>query len=280
LVKEKYGISQKDTWNPADIWLIQDESTREKELKKVSSGQAPKIQQLNEMMKKQFKKRQIVGVSLKKISGKEAIWEEVNVGNVIFKGSDYKFEVDFVRCKLSSKDDGTLTSSDTIIAIKDKTNKYKFQMRQNSKGFSNQKLEPSQVGAGAARLGKVPQDMFRPMIRIDYRMSYTNTWRDYPQDAKTFNKHFSRYWSMFTTIYDNGVETDIKKSKSAFKKAILDSFSTDDANNGVTTSKLMQLDFLSQLFDLKKKKREELLTNMLFLAMKKGEKFGPFGKLY
>jgi len=237
------------------------------------------MQELNEVMKKQFKKREVVGVSLKKISGKTAIWEEVNVGDVMFTGTDYKYEVDFVRCKLSSKDNGALSSSDTIIAIKDLGKKYKFQMRQNSKGFSNQKLEPSQVGAGAARLGKVPQDMFRPMIAIDYKMGYTNKWQDYPQDADTFIKRFSKYWSMFSSIHSS-VETGIRKNKSDFKKAILDSFATDDGANGVTTSKLMQLDFLSQLFGLSKKKREDLLTNMLFLAMKKGEKFGPFGKLY
>ena len=278
LVKNKYGISKKDTWNPADIWLIQDESKREKELEKVADGVAPKIEQLNEVMKKQFKQRQIIGVSLKKISGKEALWEEVNLGDVVFNTTDYKFEVDFIRCKLSSKNDGGLTSGDSIIAIKDKTNTYKFQMRPNSKGFSNQKLEPSQVGASAARLGKVPQDMFRPMIKEDYKMRFENNWRQYPQEAKTFNKHFLSYWDMFNKIYDNGVDTDTEKTKSAFKKAIVDSFANDDI--GVATSKLMQLDFLSQLFALKKKKREELLTNMLFLAMKKGAKFGPFGKLY
>ena len=29
-----------------------------------------------------------------------------------------------------------------------------------------------------------------------------------------------------------------------------------------------------------KEKREKLLTDMVFLAMKKGEMFGPFAKLY
>lgn len=278
LVKDEYGISRKDTWNPADIWLVKDETAREKELKNVAKGVAPKIEQLNEMMKKQFNNRQVVGVSLKKISGKDAIWEEVNVSDVMFKTTDYKFKVDFIRCKLSSKDDGGLTSSDSIISIKDKSNTYKFQVRQNSTGFSNQKLEPSQVGAGAARLGKVPQDMFRPMIKEDYKMSYENKWRQYPKDSATFSKTFATWYSKFTTVYDNGVETEIGRNKTAFKNAILNSFKTDD--EGVTTAKLMQLDFISQLFDLTKKKREELLTNMLFLAMKKGEKFGPFGKLY
>jgi hypothetical protein len=279
LIKTKYGISQKDTWNPADIWLIQAQSTREKELERAAKGTAPKIQELNEVMKKQFKKRQVVGVSLKKISGKEAIWEEVNVDDVMFKGADYNFEVQLARCKLDSKVDGTFTSSDTVIAIGDGEPKYKFQIRQNSKGYNNQKFEPSMKGAGAARLGKVPQDMLRPMLVNDYDFTFTNSWRNYPQNAGDFMKDFNSYWKMFTIIYPH-VETNIKKTKKDFEKAFLKSWSSEDEKNGVTTSKLMQLDFLSQLFSLKKENREDLLTDMIFLAMKKGAKFGPFGKLY
>ena len=279
LIKTKYGISQKDTWNPADIWLINNQNAREKELEKAATGTAPKIQELNEVMKKQFKKREVVGVSLKKISGKEAIWEEVNVGDVMFTGGDYNFEVQLARCKLDSKPDGSFASSDTIIAIGDGEPTYKFQIRQNSKGYNNQKFEPSQKGAGAARLGKVPQDMLRPLLANDYGFKFTNSWRDYPQSAGEFMKDYEKYWNMFSSIHSH-VETNIKKNKKDFENAFLKSWASDDDKNGVVNSKLMQLDFLSQLFKLKKEQREDLLTDMLFLGMKKGAKFGPFGKLY
>jgi hypothetical protein len=134
-------------------------------------------------------------------------------------------------------------------------------------------------GAGAARLGKVPQDMFRPMIKSDYGFTFTNSWKDYPKSEDEFMKHFEKYWKMFTIIYPH-VETGINNTKKDFKNSFLKSWKTDDKKNGVTSSKLMQLDFLSQLFSLKKKPREQLLTDMLFLAMKKGSMFGPFGKLY
>ncbi len=50
----------------------------------------------------------------------------------------------------------------------------------------------------------------------------------------------------------------------------------------IAMSKLMQVDFLYQvLIKLKdNKKRDDLTTNMFFLAQKKGPMFGPFGKLY
>ena len=49
----------------------------------------------------------------------------------------------------------------------------------------------------------------------------------------------------------------------------------------VANSKLMQLTFLDKLLKIKpKKKYTEFWTDMVFLSIKKGDRFGPFGKLY
>ena len=46
-------------------------------------------------------------------------------------------------------------------------------------------------------------------------------------------------------------------------------------------SKLMQMHFLSQVLDITDKtKYTEFWTDMVFLSIKKGDRFGPFGKLY
>lgn len=42
----------------------------------------------------------------------------------------------------------------------------------------------------------------------------------------------------------------------------------------------MQLYFLDMLMGMKEKKRNQFMTDMTFLAQKKGDRFGPFGKLY
>ena len=47
----------------------------------------------------------------------------------------------------------------------------------------------------------------------------------------------------------------------------------------IAMSKLMQLDFLNQLFSLENKV-DRFTKSMYFLAQKKGNIFGPFGKLY
>jgi len=48
----------------------------------------------------------------------------------------------------------------------------------------------------------------------------------------------------------------------------------------VKETKLQQLDFVYYIMQIRMSERNELLTNMLYLAEKKGAQFAPFGKLY
>ena len=79
---KKYGISKKDTWNPADIWLV----WNLREAKKVIDTAIDKhddIKVLNDKMRELFHHHMIVGISLKQV-GSTARWEEVN-----YMGSDF-----------------------------------------------------------------------------------------------------------------------------------------------------------------------------------------------
>ena len=51
----------------------------------------------------------------------------------------------------------------------------------------------------------------------------------------------------------------------------------------IANIKLMQMYFIDKVLQLSKDKRDEFLTDLLFVSQKKGDKvfdFGPFGKLY
>jgi hypothetical protein len=61
---------------------------------------------------------------------------------------------------------------------------------------------------------------------------------------------------------------------------MLSSYNSDDLKNGVSHTKLMELDFLFCIYSLPEKKRNKMLTDMVYLAEKRGSQFGPFGKLY
>ena len=82
---------------------------------------------------------------------------------------------------------------------------------------------------------------------------------------------------MFNDI-DNKIKTDCKDGDE-FARVITNIFSGD--KEWVAQSKLMQLTFLHHALEITdKKKYTEFWTDMLFLSIKKGDRFGPFGKLY
>ena len=54
----------------------------------------------------------------------------------------------------------------------------------------------------------------------------------------------------------------------------------DGKRSDYAHSKLMQLDLLSKLASKSIEKQELILTSLAYLAQKKGQVFGPFGKLY
>ena len=178
--------------------------------------------------------------------------------------------------KLSLKGRGVFSSQDTIIKVKEGTRyEYKFQIKMNSRGFSNLKFEPTMKGAGAARLGKVPLDMLKTMMRADYKLIFTNNNSEFPKTVEEFAKEQDKFLKMWKNI-KNHCQTEIR-TEEEFINNFKEAFSVE---SDVANSKLMQLQFLDMLYSKKKDEYNELLTNMVFLAMKKGKYFGPFGKLY
>ena len=79
IVKDNFKISKKDVWNPADIWLIWDKNKARAYIESSVAGEPKDIGLLNAAMRKMLKDHEIVGISLKKISGKEAKWQILNL---------------------------------------------------------------------------------------------------------------------------------------------------------------------------------------------------------
>ena len=285
LVRDKFKISKKDNWNPADIWVIQNEHQAIDKIKNAVRGNYPTITELNNVMKGMWRDKELKGISLKVISGETAIWEEVNLDDSLFEDKNEPpiFEITWSSCKLNLKND-KFDSADTIVNVKEGKSIYVFQIRQNSRGFNNLKFEPTKKGFGAARLGKVPLDKLKGMMNgRPFNLSFMNSHTNYPKDSRIFNRDQEKYIKMWNKIKKH-VITDIETKKefvSNFMTAFDDpTKNIKDSQKSIATSKLMQLDFLAQVFGMGKEKSNELFTNMAFLAQKKGEGFGPFGKLY
>lgn len=278
LIRSKFGVSQKDNWNPADIWMIRDEPGVRKIIEDtVAGGKSQTIQELNAVMRALFKERRVVGISLKKVSGKMAEYQEYNLDDVTLDSKhNYRLNVDSIKLYLGLQ--GTkFSTQDTVIVVKGEQVEYKFQIKGNdSQVFSNLKFEPTQKGYGAARIGKAPVDMVALLIK-DNHLKFENENKKYPKTAQEFVARQAEYEKMFKFIRTKNVNTGTATDVSTFITNITTVFGTEPH---VANSKLMQLTFLNQILSLSKDKLDELMTDMVFIAAKQGSRFGPFGKLY
>ena len=276
LVNQKFGITKKDNWDPADMWIIKGSVASVVKVieDNVAGSKATQtIEELNSIMREMFKKKIVVGVSLKKVSGSQAKWEEFNVKELTLEErDDYNFPDVESKIRLDAN-----MSQDTVVKLtKSGGQGYKFQIKANdSRSFSNLKWEATQIGAGAARGGKAQVDQVVQLLK-DNGQDFDKSNRNYPQNIEDFRKKKREYVQMFDRVKSKA-ETEITNSDE-FVTNIENKFLTEPY---VANSKLMQLAFLDAVYKITPKNgRLEVWTDMVFLAIKKGNKFGPFGKLY
>ena len=271
-VNTRYQIKKKDSLNPADIWMINEEKVVKNRL-----NIARNLQEHNNIMRKLYKERKLCGISLKAVSGNNARFEEVNMKETLPETESYM--LDNITMKMSITPEGRLDTTDTVIKISAETKSISFQIRPNSKGFNNLKFESSQKGAGAARLGKAPLNMVKKMLESYgiLESDFENKWQMYPGNGAEFEEEQDDYKMMFDAIHGD-VVSNIQKDD--FIPNVARSFETTDVANGYITGKLMQLKFVYHLLQLTDEEQGRLLTEMAYASQKIGKIFGPFGKLY
>jgi len=276
VIVQKFGISKKDNWDPADMWLIKSSVKQITDVidKTVAGSKGSQtIEELNVVMRSLYRERKLVGISLKKVSGAQAKYEEFNVKELTLDEIDeYNFPNVESKIRLDPK-----MSQDTVVKLTKKDGKgYKFQIKgNNSTGFSNLKWEATQIGAGAARGGKAQVDMVVQLLK-DNGETFDKANGSYPKDLDEYNKRKKEFSDMYERV--SKVADTETSSVDEFNKNIKAAFFE---RPHVANSKLMQLAFLDAVYKVKpKKKQQELWTDIVFLAIKKGNKFGPFGKLY
>ena len=289
LVRKEYGISSKDNWNPADIWLIQNESKWKTLIDKaVSSGtrgrsKAKTIVELNSIFRMLFRARQVFGISLKKVAiGQDATIQFVNDKSEFFSKLDkLHFDYEASECKMGLKKDKegamTLSTQDTRLFIKDGGNTYNFQIKgNNSTGFSNLKYEPTSSGATAARLGKATVELVEQLLK-DYSLSFQKSNESYPKDAEQFIANRGGNWKDLIGKLDKaGVDLDVSSSDQAYDN-LLFVFGTKPH---VGNAKCQQIKWLSEYLSLSTEERGNFGTDMVFLAKKEGREYGAFAKIY
>jgi hypothetical protein len=293
LIKDKFGISRKDSWNPADIWLIRKKDVfRTKIIKELAGPRGTQtIKELNAIMRSMFQKREVVGISLKLISGQQAKYQEVNVSEAFFKKlenmqGEYDFKLSRIVFKLNLKGNSFATQ-DTNIFLKDSDKEVaKFQLKGNTTSrLANLKFEGTEIGASAARLGKAPLNLVEQLSGMVDRNLYNQATKangTYPTTSEEFSKRESEFTEMFARVVRHPLMSEIGiKTKKQFVDNMGQVFRGTSSH--IANVKLMQLYYIDRLLQLNGDVRDEYLTDLLFIAQKKGNKifdFGPFGKLY
>lgn len=291
---KQYGISQKDNWNPADIWLIKDEQKWRNALIKHSSVEgssspssiANNLQQCNAILRDAWAKHEIIGISLKAIgSGDTARWEAVNTTTeFINKRSDINFrltfELDEIRCFLQIDKDGGVTQ-DSWVYIDNGEITYKFQIKANNssdRSGSNLKYEGQQEGAGAARLGKATVDLLLNIMK-EAGIPFDREKKSYPMSVEQLVKKETEYRKKLKFLASKGVKlsNDGTQTADMAYDALLYLMNREA---WVANSKCQQITWLYQLLNLEGQKQQEFLADLVFLSKKEGKRYGPFGKIY
>ena len=326
-IAKKLGVNKKDTWNPADVWIVDTKKEPNLEKKLTETVQINskypteqkekdrKIQELNTVLRNFYRNQILIGVSLKK-SGKHAIYVPVNVKETEEKTlSEFKAiegitcKIDKIVCQLTLKP-ATSTELDTYKMILEKVGvspKYypKDPMSFNAKHaeiyisdnihntqykldlisvdvrkLTNLKYEPVDLAKKGAKLGQAGVEEVQTLFD-KYKIGFVNDHNLYPRSMsdKTSSKKVDDLLRKFSTAknsagvrFFSGVNS-MRDFKENLEKVYL-------ADVGAAVSKLMQLDLIADILNLNEKQLNEMLTDIIYMAQKKGRKYGPFGKVY
>ena len=299
LVTEKLGLySKKDSWDPADIWLVKSKDVQEKYTDKFdkilenfiegfyAKNKFRSIKEINAILKEAYFKKDIVGISLKKSNMKTLKYTEFNLqANV----NDQKLpDVVFDSIDLDvSYDDkkGFISKTSYVNVMDNDKDSYKLAFKSNTgEKIGNITYEFLPSSNASAFLGKVPKDQLQRWLVEQIKLLGEDAANVYmPQGSKltkTYNDTIKKSWvNKVDTIKKNfgdftGLNDFVENLEKSYK----------DFGLSVKNASAMQMvDFTWILAKLQENKNlTKFLTLSYYFAQKKGQiyNFGPFGKLY
>jgi len=289
LTKDKKGnimvvepVGRYEVWNPSDIWAAYKLPQVQKDIKDNLSPETQSLAELNSMLIDMFKKRRLVGISLKLIGkGKEAKLvyrndkpENMRIANI--EKLDFK-NIEF--------DINNIWEPNVATVYVKYGNYFSVNLTRNDSGITF----ASQINRTAAQGGNTPVDMVIKLLEANIsNNTYTKNINKYPKNFEQFIDKVEEYEKLYDIVkpYFNGAPPfggTGKSFVSVIKEAFKSKTKTDKGNvNG--TGKLMLLSFFGNAFKIKnQKKKKEFWTDILYMGMKvggegKGE-FAPHVKI-
>ena len=182
LAKDYNRFAEKDSWNPADIWLLDTSPTPayKKLMKELESAKT--IAKINTALRIAFTNQIVVGISLKKSGGKggQIFYEKVNLYNTTKAQKLPSVRIDRIEFDPHFDGKGFPSVTSNIFFKDNEQRTYKFIFRRNDPGVTDITYEFAELQM-KHQMGKVPKDRFRIRIKeflgksIDYpgQGSYT-----------------------------------------------------------------------------------------------------------
>lgn len=187
--------SQKDSWNPADIWLIRKQVSGKRFDDPTSLGtdklafkqaimRSKDIVEVNQHLVRAFEQRIIVGISLKKSNQKKLNFELVNLKGKVsddiisaVKFTGVKFNPTFIKAT------STFKSRTSTVYFEQGGRKFQIDFRSNQGGLDDITYDCLE-DKSAAGLGKIPKDRLKQYVN-DF-----TSYKDYPhkEDYNKFGK--------------------------------------------------------------------------------------------
>ena len=294
---------KKDSWNPADIWIIKkaDQPGIVSQLEAAAAGKAgtQTIHEFNDVLRNLYKTGKVMGISLKK-TGRIAYYEKVNMQESALipdtSNADFNFNVrmsDFtVNFDIDPSTD--MFSQDVKIKVNTGSGKYfSFQIKANdsaARNGNNLKFEPTLSGATSARLGKAPVEIVTELLTgpgMRPNSGFTNRYQNYPGNLNAFEVKEDEWKKKIDHLlsHEGGISTGTaNKTTEKALEAIKESYGKPMDRGTNVRAKLMGIDFFYEVSKLPSDKRNEFMTDMIYLSQKKAFKkkdyFGPFGKIF
>jgi hypothetical protein len=295
-VRDNYGISKKDTWNPADIWLIKNERKWRSEIISNCKWDGPKsspsatvnLMQLNEILRRAYHQKEIIGISLKKKTNrKQMVYQAVNTNERFFadRESNQKFRKHYAYSKSQCYLDvdntkGQFSTQDTVIFCN--RNRYSFQVKANTSNDrtgSALKYEASDKVYTGARLGKAKVDDVLDLMKNPYKLDMDSSKTSYPFSPEEFSARKNEYKQKLEILDRAG--TVLAKVGTITVDQALDNIEyMFRAQPWVANSKCQQITWLSMVMSLSSEERDNFMADLVFMAKKEGRKYGPFGKIF
>ena len=287
IAKTKCGVRTKDSWNPADIYCVK--KTKEADIKAqlTKIGNLPlearvRLDHLNGYMREQFAAKNLVGISLKKLSKGKVSTEETNTsktttikGISIVKGS--------VQLNLDLKSNGEFETGEFAMKLSIGSSIVNVQIRSFSGGI-RESTQMDMTGAGsAAKLGKVSSnEAIEPYIskfnlerRMGADLPKVGAWtaaeiKFYIEEHKKLTK---------TKIDGNLIRWGTQNWEQVLKKTIKNEQDNDRVASQLS-AKLQCFQWVSIFSHIESKgKLSEFLTVLYYGAKKQYDSAGPFLKI-